>query len=167
MKTSEKLDQLIPALLKVQSDLPKVMDKDSKGMYEYTSLDNLLIKVKPILEKHKLVIIQLPVGDDIMIGVETLLCHESGQYISNRMQTNIESSKRINLYQSAGTAITYYRRYSIMALLNLASGEDTDGVLEQELAPKKQPQKQFTPQPKIVSNGTVKYNNTDLMGDAY
>jgi hypothetical protein len=118
-------------------------------------------------EKHKLVIIQLPVGDDIMIGVETLLCHESGQFISNKMQTNIESSKRINLYQSAGTAITYYRRYSIMALLNLASGEDTDGSLEQESVPKKQPQKQFTPQPKIVSNGVVENNNTDIMGDDF
>ena len=31
MKTSEKLDQLIPALLKVQSELPKVMDKIQKG----------------------------------------------------------------------------------------------------------------------------------------
>ena len=52
MKTSEKLDQLIPALLKAQLELPKVMKKDATGRFEYTSLDNLLIIVKPILAKY-------------------------------------------------------------------------------------------------------------------
>ena len=55
----------------------------------------------------------------------------------------------------------------IPALLNLASGEDTDGSLEQESVPKKQPQKQFTSQPKIVSNGVVENSNTDIMGDDF
>ena len=58
MKTSEKVDQLIPALLKAQLELPKVMEKDATGRFEYTSLDNLLIIVKPILAKQGLLILQ-------------------------------------------------------------------------------------------------------------
>ena len=89
MKTSEKLDQLIPALLKAQLELPKVMKKDATGRFEYTSLDNLLIIVKPILAKYGLLILQNPLGSETMIGVETTLYHSSGQFILLLLQVRV------------------------------------------------------------------------------
>ena len=182
MQTSEKLDQLIPALLKAQLELPKVMKKDAVGRFEYTSLDNLLIIVKPILQQHGLVIVQLPLGSETMIGVQTTLYHMSGQYISNKMETIIEMGQGRNLYQNAGTGITYYRRYSIMSLLNLASGEDTDGEIK-DFKPKSnntfnqsksidQQKKEIDStlglqETKPMSNGVVQNNNTDIIGDEF
>ena len=100
MQTSEKLDQLIPALLKAQLELPKVMKKDAVGRFEYTSLDNLLIIVKPILQQHGLVIVQLPLGSETMIGVQTTLYHMSGQYISiHSIKANLLINKKKKLIQ--------------------------------------------------------------------
>ena len=181
MKTSEKVDQLIPALLKAQLELPKVMEKDATGRFEYTSLDNLLIIVKPILAKQGLLILQNPSGSETMIGVETTLYHSSGQIISGYMETEIEKGQGRNLYQNAGTGITYYRRYSIMCFLNLASGEDTDGEIK-DFKPKSNAKTYQKPsmekqkkdinstfeleEVKVSSNGAV-HNNEDLMGDEW
>jgi hypothetical protein len=162
MKTSEKLDQLIPALLKAQLELPKVMKKDATGRFEYTSLDNLLIIVKPILAKHGLLILQNPSGSETMIGVETTLYHSSGQFITSKMETEIEKGQGRNLYQNAGTGITYYRRYSIMSFLNLASGEDTDGEIK-DFKPKsnnKTHQKPSIDQQKQDINSTIGLQET-------
>ena len=181
MITSEKLDQLIPALLKAQLELPKVMKKDATGRFEYTSLDNLLIIVKPILAKHGLLILQNPSGSETMIGVETTLYHSSGQFITSKMESEIEKGQGRNLYQNAGTGITYYRRYSIMCFLNLASGEDTDGEIKDSKSksnakkyqkPSVEKQKKDInsnvelKEVKLSNNGAV-YNNEDLMGDEW
>jgi hypothetical protein len=38
----------------------------------------------------------------------------------------------MNTYQSVGSAITYYRRYSLSSFTGIASEEDVDGEMSQK-----------------------------------
>ena len=68
----------------------------------------------------------MPVGSSSEIGVETLYMHTSGEWIRSGMMTPIADSKGMNIYQSVGSAITYFRRYSLSAFVGIASDADND-----------------------------------------
>ena len=68
----------------------------------------------------------MPVGSDNEIGVETLYMHTSGEWIRSAVCSPIVESKQMNVYQSVGSAITYFRRYSLSAFVGIASDEDND-----------------------------------------
>jgi hypothetical protein len=62
------------------------------------------------------------------ITVQTRILHESGQWIDGgSLQANLNEEDRRSLVQLAGSFITYMRRYSRMALLQLYGDEDNDG----------------------------------------
>jgi hypothetical protein len=62
----------------------------------------------------------MPGNVDGLVQVETVLLHSSGEYISSIM--SIVPTKTD--VQSVGSYITYLRRYSLAALLNLAQEDD-------------------------------------------
>lgn len=64
------------------------------------------------------------------IGVKTTLYHESGEFI----ESNLELPLVKNDPQSAGSAITYARRYALMAIVGLCP-EDDDGETAMERKP--------------------------------
>ena len=135
MRTSESIENIAKALTAFQSDIqnPKVSKevrvKTKKGgvyTYDYAPLDEILKEFRPLLAGHGLAIMQLPSGDGQSISVSTLLIHESGEYIqSPPLNLRPESSDP----QGAGSAITYARRYSLSAVLGIASEEDDDASM--------------------------------------
>ena len=128
MRKSETIGELAKAQAKMQSELQDI-GKDSKGYgYNYTSLDSLVAYLRPLLAKHGLSFVQAPIAEDGKIGVETIWMHESGEWLEQTMVTDRAELKGMNLYQSVGSAITYYRRYMISAFAGIASDEDTDGT---------------------------------------
>jgi hypothetical protein len=116
--------KLITALLLAEKEF-KAVKKTSENPYfksKYADLNEILDAVKPALNKNGLLITQLVKNDAEKISVETILFHNSGEYL------NTESSfyiKGIDI-QKVGGAITYLRRYALQAMLNLAA-EDDDG----------------------------------------
>ena len=46
----------------------------------------------------------------------------------NAIKSPIAESKGMNTYQSVGSAITYFRRYSLSAFTGIASEEDVDAA---------------------------------------
>ena len=69
----------------------------------------------------------MPVGDESLVGVQTLYMHtESGEWITSTIKSPIAEAKGMNMYQSIGSAITYFRRYSLSAFVGIASDEDID-----------------------------------------
>jgi hypothetical protein len=89
----------------------------------YLSLPALLDFARPVLAKHGLCAVQAVVSEEDRAGVITRLIHESGHewtlgpvYLKDRATTA----------QGAASAISYARRYSLMAALGVA-GEDDDG----------------------------------------
>ena len=53
---------------------------------------------------------------------------ESGEWITNVIKSPIAESKGMNTYQSIGSAITYFRRYSLSSFTGIASEEDVDAA---------------------------------------
>lgn len=132
MRFSDSLAHIAPALGKAQGEL-KAIQKDSVNPHfknSYASLDTILETVRPVLAKHGLSLVQGAQGADYTqnggvsaIQVETMLLHSSGEYIVNSAVIPLAKIDP----QGAGGALTYGRRYSVAALLALATEEDDDG----------------------------------------
>ncbi len=86
-------------------------------------LVEMLIVKKHLLKKHKLSFTQL-LDDD---KLKTILFHsESGESLESSVIMPIIDLKGMNKYQSTGSAITYFRRYSLACILGLITDKDLD-----------------------------------------
>jgi hypothetical protein len=132
MKHTDSLAKLAPALVAAQAEL-KAVGKDSTNPHfknRYASLDTIIESVRPTLSKHGLAIVQgatVPMTTDsgglVGFAVETMLVHASGEWLTNTAIIPLSKADA----QGAGGALTYGRRYSLAALLSLATEEDDDG----------------------------------------
>jgi len=128
LNMSDSIKNIANAQLALQSEI-KDIAKDSTGYgYKYTSFDKLVQYLRPLLSKHGLSFIQMPSSghDNNQIGLTTLYMHTSGEWIMNTILSPILDSKGMNMYQSIGSAITYFRRYSLSSFVGIASEEDRD-----------------------------------------
>jgi len=72
------------------------------------------------------------------IGVESILMHESGEFVAERIVIPLVEEKGKTKVQCAGSTLTYLRRYSWASILGMYSDEDSDGS---------SPVQAFTPKP--------------------
>lgn len=121
--------------------------KDSQGYgYKYSTLDQILTLVKPVLAKYKLGFYQTPVGqiENESLKIKTCLFHASGQFIETEFSLPIKFGT--NPVQDFGAALTYGKRYALLGLLSIfPEDEDTDGVGSKEVKKKPSPQKKKVP----------------------
>ncbi len=130
--------KLLPALCSAQTELLPIAtnrDNDFTGS-RYLDLAELLRVTKPILAKHKLVLIQTVdstqrgAGEtDTRITVATRLYHaESGEYVVCGGTLGITALHKANPTQKLFATASYMRRNQILAVLALAGADDdTDG----------------------------------------
>lgn len=132
--------EIVKALVKAQSEIGTITKnkKNPIARSSYATLDTILEEVLPKLNENGLFFTQkpftrnVPVGNGgviVEVGVETTLYHESGEsLVYEPFFMAIEDNKRMNQAQSAGSIITYAKRYAISAILGISTDEDTDGV---------------------------------------
>ena len=130
MNKSESIKNLAAALARAQSEMPvAVFDATNPFLKsKYASLGAVIQASRPILAKHKLSLIQFPISDAAGIGVESILTHESGEFVAERILIPLTEEKGKSKVQSAGSTLTYLRRYSWASILGMYSDEDSDGV---------------------------------------
>lgn len=164
---SEQLDKLATDLSQLQSKLTHV-SKDSKGYgYNYSSLPDTLDVAKPLLAEFGFSVSQFEDGNKNLV---TLLLHKSGQWLKGRMTLIEIEMKGTNAAQNKGSVLSYFRRYSLQAILGMAA-EDSDGVTKDTgnknpaasirptpsvsgTAPKAEEVKTATPVPAAITTGT-------------
>ena len=131
MNKSESLTHLAAALAKAQAEMPvAVFDATNPFLKsKYASLGAVIQASRPILAKHKLSLVQFPISDPVGIGVESILTHESGEFIAERISIPLTEEKGKSKVQSAGSTLTYLRRYSWASILGMYSDEDSDGCV--------------------------------------
>lgn len=143
MDRSNEIDKVSAAIVAAQSRLENLVKTENNPFYKskYVPLDEALNVVRPVLAEHKLAIVQFPIGGtttvlaaevppggpggDVAIseiGVETVIIHESGQFVSQRFLLPITKIDP----QGGGAAVSYARRYALLSVLNLGA-EDDDG----------------------------------------
>ena len=133
MDKSESIKELAAALAKFQGEVTNPLNSSTVTVktktggtykYSYAPLDEILKLVRPLLAKNELSIVQAPYDSEGKISISTTLFHSSGEYIEYPPL----SLKAADLTpQSAGSVITYARRYVISAILGIASDDDNDG----------------------------------------
>jgi len=108
-------------LFEAKKEIGKI-SKDSTNPFfksKYFDVNGLLEHVEPILQKHGLLLLQ-PIKDGLVTTV-IIDPEDVNISVSSEMQLpNIQDPQKL------GSAITYYRRYTLQSLLGLQA-EDDDG----------------------------------------
>jgi hypothetical protein len=128
VKTSDDISELATALAAAQPSIEgATKDKTNPAFRtKYADLGSVWDAIREPMKTNGLSIVQLPitlVAHELpMVGVSTRLMHSSGQWIEEEFVVPLAKLDP----QGAGSAITYCRRYSLMAVLGVCP-EDDDG----------------------------------------
>ncbi len=127
MMKSDTIEKLAAALAKAA---PKIQHatKDSANeafkkngkVGKYADLTSYLDASRDALSAHGLSIVQGCAADGGRVSVTTMLLHDSGQWISSELTMTAAQ----NTPQGIGSTITYARRYSLAAMLNMGADDD-------------------------------------------
>jgi hypothetical protein len=126
MRQSESIAKLAAALVKAQAEIQHA-NKNAKNLHfktDYADLAEQRRAIKPAMGKHGLAVVQLPGMDGDNATLETMLIHESGEWIAGTSASPMQKQDP----QGLGSATTYLRRYSLAALAFTAQDDD-DGAL--------------------------------------
>ena len=130
--------QINAKILEFQTNIDTIKKDATNPHFKntYASLHNILSAVKPILNALKLTLTQ-PIIDGIVYTVVTDTA--SGEKLESGMRLPENLSP-----QQAGSAITYYRRYTLSSLLSLEIDDDDDDDGQAASAPvSNEPEKQW------------------------
>ena len=122
---------LTAALVAFHQDVATIHETSTAQYGAYADLSTVLSAILPALSKHGIRLSQSfqPWGDDgsAMLLV-TSLKHVSGEEEVSRLPLVRANSSRGNAVHDWGGAVTYQRRYAVLAMLGLAAGiKDDDG----------------------------------------
>jgi hypothetical protein len=92
--------------------------------YAYADLAGVLDHVRPVLAKHSLGLVQDVEVAEGRVGITTTLIHSSGESLKFGP---LAASAPVDM-QKLGSAITYARRYALVAALGIAADEDDDAA---------------------------------------
>lgn len=119
------MKELLKALINAKKAIkPILKEGENRGKkYSYVTLQDILQAVEPVLLENDLVI-----SFSCVQGcMECTLWHSSGESISSKIEIDIfvdnNPRKEMEKPQRVGAAMTYARKYLLMALLNLSTSE--------------------------------------------
>ena len=134
MLKSDNINELGSALAKAQGAIEGALKDTANPFFKtkYADLSSVWDACRQQLTVNGLSIVQTPTEAENGIGVETMLIHASGQWLSNTFTMPVSKADA----QGVGSAITYARRYALAAMVGVAP-EDDDGNAATKAAPKK------------------------------
>ncbi|SDI14465.1 ERF superfamily protein [Alteribacillus persepolensis] len=133
---SETNTKIAPALVKAWGEIEnpkhnarvKVKSKKTGTEYtfNYTDLKGIFDEAKRVFKDNGITIVQNAYTDTVegrkFVSVETMLLHSSGEWVKSQpLQFEAPSGM-----QDMGGYITYMKRYSVSAMLGIATEEDDD-----------------------------------------
>lgn len=131
MNKSDSIAHLALALSKLQGEVTDAHKDKSAYNYKYADLAGVLEIARPLCLKHELAVTQLCATNEGGVGVTTILMHSSGEWVESTFTMPIISVKGTNAAQSAGSVITYARRYALAAILGITQTDnDASTVVE-------------------------------------
>jgi len=122
MENENKMGAILTKIAKIKKKVGKI-SKDSENPFfksKYFDINTLLEHLEPLLQEEGLVLLQ-PIRENQVWS--EIIDIESNQGISSSM-----TLPELTDPQKMGSAVTYYRRYTLASLLALQS-EDDDGNL--------------------------------------
>jgi len=147
METSKEIKNIAQAIVKAQSEFTTVKRtkqvKYERVQYAYAALEDIIDMARKPLAEAGIALLQFNVMqmERKSIAIVTKLIHgESGEWVSDSITLPLSQMTP----QGVGAVITYGRRYSLSALLGIATEDDTDATngKHEEPQPKEQPREQ-------------------------
>ena len=120
------------ALAKAQIEMGPALKDSTNPAFKakYADLSSVMAACLPALNKNGLAVIQPTIDEDGARYVKTVLAHESGETLECRVPLIVAK----NDMQGYGSAVTYARRYGLMAMAGIAPDDD-DGNAAAKSAP--------------------------------
>jgi len=112
------MKELLKALMNVKKEVGTLSKTELNPFYKskYFDVNSLIEQVDPLLEKNGLLLLQPIINNE----VKSIIYHcESGNSVESSIQLT-----QFNDPQKLGSAITYYRRYTLQSLLGLQAEDD-------------------------------------------
>jgi hypothetical protein len=103
--------------------------KNPHFKHNYADLNGILDTVEPVLHDFGLILLQ-PIKDNKVIS--QLICVDSGDMIESSIDL-----PAITNPQQLGSAISYFRRYTLSSLLSISTTDDDDASLASKALPSK------------------------------
>lgn len=125
MKTSEQVNEILEAVMKVKAKLQAVTKSSNNPFFKskYADLNTHLEAVEPLLEENGLMLLQPVTINALGVNVvSSTIINKNGQFVSSEMTVVTKEQDM----QKLGSAITYARRYTLGSLLSMKA-EDDDG----------------------------------------
>ncbi len=135
MLTSESITAIMPAFIKAQGNFAPALKSATNPHFKskYVALDGVIDAVAAPLREQGIAIMQMTDIEDARTILVTRLIHESGEWLGSRYPVHPVKADP----QGEGSALTYARRYALMALVGIAP-EDDDGNAAVKAADKAQ-----------------------------
>ncbi len=132
------MKELYKSLAKFQQEVRPIYKGTEGYGYNYADLTAILNDIRPLLEKNGLAFSQVFELIEGKNCLSTIVFHaESGEFITSTVSIPKITLKGMNDYQCFGSGVTYYRRYSLSAILGLVTDKDIDACGEQLIEAKK------------------------------
>ena len=120
-------NELATALCEFQKKIHAVGKNKSgyKNDYTYADLGKVIEFVYPTMTELGLSICQVPDRVNEVPALTTILFHTSGQFISGTYPIgNAGMKTAVNTAQQFGAALSFARRYGVLAILGIATADD-------------------------------------------
>lgn len=148
---SEHINELATALCKAQAEIMPAL-KDSANPFfksKYADLESVWNACRDPLTKNGLCVMQSINTIENQMVLMTTLAHSSGQFIRSMAPIIVTKMEP----QAVGSAISYFRRYSLAALVGVVQSDD-DGELAQQRSSQKEsvPAREY---PKQAGGGKI------------
>lgn len=123
MNKSETITLISKALIQAQSEMGNAL-KDSRNPFfksTFATLNAVREACIPVLNKHGIGVFQPTTVIDNKLYLETMLLHESGEFITGLYEVVVG---KVNDPQASGAALSYARRYALQAMVNIGADDD-------------------------------------------
>jgi hypothetical protein len=124
MQKSESIKEISAALSKVQADIRKAKKDKINNHFKtkYADLEQIIDICKECLPKNGISFSQFPITENDMAGVETILMHSSGEWMSQKFLLPYAKNKDGSLNtspQTTGICVSYARRYTLSSIIGI------------------------------------------------
>ena len=120
-------------LFNLQQEIGTI-SKDTKNPFyksKYFDINSLIKQLQPLLKKNRLLLLQ-PIEEDMVVS--KLICIDgTGATLSGLKLPEITDPQKL------GSAITYYRRYTLASLLGLQAVDDDGNIASNKTPVEEQP----------------------------
>lgn len=120
-------EQFSAAMADMQMEMPEVVERGQAHNTKYATFEDINAAVRPVLQKYGFAVTFRVSQQEGAIKVTAVLSHRGGHREETEMVLPHDTSGSKNAVQAVGSTVSYGKRYTMSALLNIATrGEDDD-----------------------------------------